>query len=453
MKEKPLKPPNIESLFRYSVLSEIIACALEGHVCPDVIERIAAQQHVDLNGAMRKISSRTLYRWHAAFEEGGIEALEPLERTGQPVALSQDLLDFFKAEKLADPRASIPELIRRAQIIGHITPGEKIVRSTVWRNFQRMGIPTDRIKTPKVRDCRRFSYPHRMDMVLSDGKHFRVGTRRLKRVAMFFVDDATRFVLEVVVGTSENTELFLRGLYLCIESYGVMISIFVDNGSGFKSLDTIAVAAKLNVHLIHGTAGYPEGHGKIERFNRTVLEQAIRQLVNNPEIDPETNALELRLRHFVRERYNKTPHASLGGATPWERFHQDSRTLRFHDNTEKLRNAFVLHQERRVSKDHVVSVDGIAYETPRGYARKRVMLYRHLLDQTVSLLHDGRLIRLAPVDVHANAKDRRAINPNDPPVPLPPPGAAQLAFDKDFSPVVDADGGVDIPKTEKGKSS
>ncbi len=40
-----------------------------------------------------------------------------------------------------------------------------------------------------------------------------------------------------------------------------MIRLFVDNGSGFIALDAIAVARKLGVHLIHGSAGYPEGQG------------------------------------------------------------------------------------------------------------------------------------------------------------------------------------------------
>lgn len=48
-------------------------------------------------------------------------------------------------------------------------------------------------------------------MVLSDGKHFRAGALRARRVAMFFLDDATRCGLHVVVGTEgESAELFLR---------------------------------------------------------------------------------------------------------------------------------------------------------------------------------------------------------------------------------------------------
>ena len=149
----------------------------------------------------------------------------------------------------------------------------------------------------------------------------------------------------------------------------------------------------------------------------------------------------MRLGHWLRETYNHTPHEALDGATPWERFHQDPQPLRFHEHTEQLRQAFVLHESRRVSQDHIVRVQGCAYETPLGLSDQEVELYRHLLEGTVSVLHEGRLVRLAPVDVHANARERRAAGREEPPTPAPPPSAAQIAFDQAYRPVVDAEGG------------
>jgi putative transposase len=433
--------PDPESLFRYSRLSLVFNHEQRGLARPEAIEQVARQRHIDLEGNERKVSARTLYRWLASFEQGGPDALMPATRQAQPRVLSQDLLDFFRDQKQADPRTSVPELIRRAGATARIASHQKLDRTTVWRALGRMEVPTHRLKSPKVRDCRRFAYPHRLDRVLCDGKHFRAGTTRRKRVALFFLDDATRFALEVVVGTSESAALFLRGLYLCILRYGLMTRLFVDNGSGFIALDAIAVARQLGVHLIHGSAGYPEGHGKIERFNRTVSEQLLRLLAGPPEIDPQTQALELRLRHFLHEGYHHTPHAALDGATPWERFHHDARALRFHEHTAQLRQAFVLHERRRVSPDPIVQVDGRAYETPLGLRGQQVELYRHLLEGTVSLLHGGRLLRLAAVDVHANARERRAGGREEPPTPALPPSAAQIAFDADYRPGVDAEGG------------
>ena len=76
----------------------------------------------------------------------------------------------------------------RASATGRITSDERIDRTTVWRALKRLGVPTRRVRSPKVRDCRRFAYPHRLDMVLCDGKHFRAGVGRRKRVALLFLD-------------------------------------------------------------------------------------------------------------------------------------------------------------------------------------------------------------------------------------------------------------------------
>ena len=75
-----------------------------------------------------------------------------------------------------------------------------------------MGLPTRQRPHKRDGDTRRWRYAERMQCVLADGKHFRAGAARLRRVALFFLDDATRYGLAVVVGTAESSALFLRGL-------------------------------------------------------------------------------------------------------------------------------------------------------------------------------------------------------------------------------------------------
>ena len=168
--------------------------------------------------------------------------------------------------------------------------------------------------------------------------------------------------LHVVVGTSENAELFLRGLYETMLSYGMMDALFVDRGPGFVATDVVEVLRKLKILYIQGTAGYPQGHGKIERFNRTVKQQVLRHFDGNPEIDPHCGALELRLAHYLRKQYNLTPHESLGQQAPGACFYDDKKPLRFAQSQHHLRQAFILHTKRRVSNDNVLSLDGVFYE-------------------------------------------------------------------------------------------
>ncbi len=109
-----------------------------------------------------------------------------------------------------------------------------------------------------------------------------------------------------------------------------------------------------------------------------------------------------------------------------------------------MRDKFELEVERKASNDHVVSFEGAAYEMPRGYAASKVTLRRRLLDDTIFFLHGDHLIQLHPVDLAGNARAKRAkdiVQRGDDLDSAPPTTAADLAFQREFNSVVDADGG------------
>jgi len=435
-----------EALFRFFVVSKVVARIRGDEPKPDAIRAVAADSHTFFDGSPRRLSERSIYRWCAAYDESGISALEPKQRHIEPLALSEEFVEFLIGENRADRSASIPELIRRAKAQGIVKHDETVHRSTVYRACKRLGLPVARRKKAKHRDSRRFAYPHRMDMVLCDGKHFRAGEDRHKRVVLFYIDDATRYVLHAVVGTSETQVLFQRGVYECIAKHGFMDACYVDHGPGFIAEDTIAVFANLEIPLIHGEVAYKEGHGKVERLNRTAKADVLRSLDGRPDVDPACRALELRLLHYTEQVYAHRPHESLEGDTPWQRFHSDTKPLRFPDDHEALRRRFEIWIRRRVATDHVVSVDSIHYEVPKGHAGRVVMLRRRLLDGTIGFLHDGKVIDLHPVDLAANARARRArTSLDEPPEAMPRKSAAELEFDRDLGRVVGDDGGLDSP--------
>jgi transposase InsO family protein len=150
-----------------------------------------------------------------------------------------------------------------------------------------------------------------MELVLSDGKHFRAGAARSRRVAFFFLDDATRLGLHVVVGTSESAALFLRGFHAVLRDYGRMGIVYLDHGPGFIANAVAEVCRRLELALIHGRSSYPEGHGKVEKFNQTVLAAVLRAYDGRADVDDDCKALEIRLTHWLRQTYNHTPHESL----------------------------------------------------------------------------------------------------------------------------------------------
>jgi putative transposase len=443
-----------EALFRFQVVSMVLARELGGEKRAAAVGAVVAAPHLTFSGSLRTVPPRTLYRWLAAYRDHGLAGLELRPRLTAAVsaALDEALVAFLRSEKTLDPRASAPELIRRARVLQIIAPDSAIDRVTVWRALRRLGLPTRRRPQKREGDMRRFAYPNRMMMLLADGKHFRAGSDRLKRVALFFIDDATRKGLHVVVGTSESTELFLRGLHELIRKVGLMVVIYLDHGAGFISDDTIIVVAQLpGAHLVHGTSGYPEGHGKVERFNRTAADTVLRSLDGAADVDPDCAALELRLAHFLGQ-YNHWPHESLDGECPAARWDADPRPLCFPEDDQKLRAAFVIREGRSVSKDHVIKYGGLEYEAPRGLGGSSVEVHRNALTGELWLVHDGRIFRLQPLDPARNARDRRE-RPKEPETPVSgeavPRTAATIAYDRDHGPVVDKDGGFVPPRRKE----
>lgn len=444
-----------EALYRFQVVSAVRTRVLGGEKLAGAVHATAKHAPVPLaGGGSRRLSVRSVYRWLRAYEEKGVAGLQSAIRgpRGVSQALPPSLLDFFLAEKGLDRYASVPELLRRARELGVIGAQDCIDRVSAWRACRRMALPLRRIPKKQESDMRRFAYPHRMMMVLADGKHFRAGIGKTRRVALFFLDDATRLGMHVVVGTAEDAPLFLRGLYAVLCRYGFFDVLFLDNGPGFIADDTAAACAKLGIHLVLGTKGYPEGHGKVERFNQTAIAQVLRGLGGVAEISDDCGALELRLGHYLHQQYNCQPHEALDGMTPLARFEADTRALRFPSSDAELRDRFVVTQTRRVSRDHIVSYQGQDYEVPRGHAGTQIEIYRRLLSEELLILHDGRRVLLAPVDLAQNATGRRA----RPAAPSPsedegsPRTAARLAFERDLGPVLDPDGGFPATSAKKG---
>jgi len=438
---------------RFAVVSRVKAKKAGGMSLSQAILRMGKCRYIDTKDKLRRVSSRTIHRWMKGFNEKNIEGLcnQPHQMKGVSRVLSEKFIEYLKEQKKEDPEASVPEIIQRALFANIISKNENISRVTVYRACLTLNLPLMQKRSVKYKDMMRFSYDHRMIMVICDGNHFRAGASRRKRVAFFFLDDASRLGLHVVVGTSETAVLFLRGLYEVIGRFGLMKIMYFDLGPGFIANDVATIAASLGISIVHGEAHYPEGRGKIERFNRTVNADLLRSLDGNPEIDPDCKALELRLQHYLKDVYNLRKHESLKPDSPFSRFSNDTKELRFPKSDQELRSFFVVKEDRKVSKDNIISVDGISYEMPSGYAWTWVSAHRRVLDGTIAVLHEGKLIDLHPVNLEENARSKREQRKKEPPPTETPPSktAATMAFDKDFSPIVGPDGNFFKDKTKK----
>ena len=435
---------------RFAVLSIVLSKQAMGLSLRHAIDETANLPFYAINGDPMRLSVRTIYRWVDAFKRVGLQGITPLTPPSKVISrvLSTSFVDFMVCEKAIDADASIPDIILRAEIKNIITKGD-VKRSTAWRAARRLNLPIFCDKRPKDEDMRRFAHPHRMVMVLCDGKHFRAGAKRRKRVVLFYIDDCSRRVLAAVVGKSETAKLFLRGFFEVIEKSGLMDGIYLDRGSGFTAKMAFTICARIGVSLIHGRARYPQGRGKIERFNQTCLNDLLRAIAQDPLADPDCKALEHRINHYISAMYNLRPHEGIGKVSPDEKWHSDTRKLVIPSDMKIVESHFIISTRRRVSRDNVVMVGATGYEMPAGYAGQRLEIYNHILENRFTVIHDGRHVTLHKVDLATNARmiRRRRVEKEQPPGPGPIKTAAQLLYDQDHKTIVTSGG--DYYETDK----
>ena len=438
------------AVLRFLVVSEVKRRRESGQAMSVAVAEAAAMvfYHPKTTESVT-FAKRTIYRLLKDCKESGIAGLENTARKQNPRAssvLSDTFVNFVCAEKTDDPYASTREIIERAKFKGVISPQAKICRTTVYRLCRRLNLPISRSLSVRDKDMRRFQHPHRMMMVLVDGKHFRAGITIAKRVVFTFLDDFSRKALACVVGSTENTQLFMRGLDKAIRRFGFASAMYLDRGPGFNNGDTASVLANLDVSLILGRARYPEAHGKIERYHLTLINDLLRSFPDNPEIDASYEALELRIQHYLDEIYNNRAHGSLEGKTPNEVFFADERKLRIIADVSSYESSFIQKHQRRVSKDNIVSLARISYEVPTGYALRYITVCHNALTGRVFIFHEGKSCTLAKVDLAANALGHRGKIAPLKPTRIIPQTAATMHYNETFKQAVDKIGNF-IPPT------
>jgi len=432
-------PDENVALLRYLVVTQVCAAMVAGAGKTAAIREVTRRPQVDLRGRLLLIGERTLWRWLAAWDEAGVDGLARAPRELQGSSLPNAFLELLEELKEGWPEIAIPEVIRIARASGVIADNEAIDRTTAWRHCRRQGLPTRRRNAVKKDRQRPWRFPNRMLCVLADGKHFRAGTKRAKRVVVFFLDNATRFILAAVVGTSESAALALRGLRTVIRRWGLLSCLYVDHG--FDNRDMVRACAALRIALILGAKAYPEGHGAVERFNRTADEQLLCGWPQNPAIDPELAALERRIEHWALEQYNHTPHEALDHDTPAQRFHADTRALKIPGSETAVNEAFVTSFDRRVTNHNCVSIDSVLWEIPIGHRGEKIDIFRNMITGTLAVQHKGERVQIQPVDLTSNAYDRNDSPPvSQPGQTGPRPTAADIAWKRDHPPLADDDG-------------
>jgi transposase InsO family protein len=431
------------ALFRFGVIAELarLEPGTEG-----LYQRIAEKAALDytIPGTDRtRVAPETIRHWLKRYRAGGFDALLPKPRAdrGRPRTIPDDVAELLITIKAQHPRLPVRAVIDHARTSGELPEDLELAPSTVHRLLAREGLMRKRPDAPTTLDRRRFAFARAGELWMSDVMHGPAvtveGRTRRKAYLIAFLDDATRVVPYAAFTLAENTHAFLPVFKQALLRRGIPQRLYVDNGANFRSHHLALVCAKLGVALIHARPYQPQGKGKLERWFRTARAQLLARLT--PDDTASLAALNRRLWAYVEGEYHRTPHRSLEGETPLERWAQSAHEVRFPDPALDLDELFLFETQRRVQKDRTVSLNGVVYEVDAALVGEKVTLRYDPAappGRPIEIWHEGHRIHDAkPLDAYANAFVRRHrpswnLQPDTPPPP-PPAGLALRRLRRD----------------------
>lgn len=361
------------ALMRYSVISPLITGLQEDYPSLDAFFRDASLKGVTApDGSVRKYAPGTIEKWYRAYKQGGFDALLPTGRSdaGKPRKLDDAIQEQIRYLKTNYPRMSAAAIYRQLQDNGSIRHGE-ISESTINRYINLLALE---LKTTTNQDMRRYERPHINEVWCGDSSvspYLKTPDgKKHKLYIIALIDDASRFITGIDIFFNDNFVNLMSVMKSAVAKYGRPKLFNFDNGSAYKNKQMELLAARIGSTLNYCRPYTPTAKAKIERWFRTMKDQWMASL----DIRDFHSLDELRgnLLAWVH-LYNNTPHASLKGKTPQERFFSEPEQIRRLPQ-EQLDKDFLLEIERRVSADSVIVIDQIEYEVDFRFAKQRIRL-------------------------------------------------------------------------------
>ena len=392
---------------RYGAIAPMIAGLDERYPSKTAFyTEISAKGLMGPDGKLHHYAPATIEKWYLDYQNHGFEGLVPKGRSdaGMSRKLDEELQERIRYFKTNYPRMSAAAIYRQLKSDGSVINGQ-ISESTVSRFVNRLQLEFR--QTPN-RDMRRYERPHINEvwcgdssvgplLTDSDGKKHRV-------YIIALIDDASRFITGIDVFYHDNFINLMSVMKSAIAKYGRPKVFNFDNGKSYKNRQMELLAARIGTTLSYCQPYTPTGKAKIERWFRTMKDQWMAAL----DMRDFHSLEELRgnLYAFVQQ-YNQSPHSSLRGLSPQDRFFSESEQIR-RLSEEDIRQNFLLELERRVSADSVIVIDQIEYEVDYRFARQRIRLrYSPDMKEIFIVEADGTLTPIRLLNKTENALIKR----------------------------------------------
>ncbi len=424
-------PPPTRALARYQVVGAYLALDPPRGQRTKARRALASRTWLGPDGEPFTVSDETIRVWVRRYRTGGLAGLENKSRARRGCqAIEPALAQTLIRMRQEVPERSLDRLIRMVEGMGLVEPGV-VCRSTLHRLLQQEGLSERPRSQSSTKDLDRFEADASNDVWQSDmlcGPWLidPSNPKKNRRAWLYaYLDDHSRLCLHgrfAFKGDSPALELVFRR---SIQRWGRCRRVYYDNGATYRSRHMQQIVAELGLNGISFTqVGRPEGHGKIEAFNRSVRSQFLSEV---PVSGITTlDQLNEAFAAWVDLDYNRVTHGETGEA-PLDRWRAGAGRIEYADE-EALRRAFLWQEKRKADKAGVFSLFGTKYQVGPDLARRRLDLRydpEHLEEVEVHV--GGRLVeRARPLQVHAH---RRPVKSKDSePSTRPEPVSNWLGF-------------------------
>lgn len=395
------------ALMRYSAISPLITGLSEDFTSDSAFCRAVSAKGITApDGSLKHYAPGTISKWYDDYRKGGFDALLPSGRNdlGKPRKLDDDLQEQIRYLKSNYPRMSASAIFRQLQDNGSISKGQ-VSESTVSRYINQLSID---MKTSNNQDMRRYERPHINEVWCGDssvGPYLKTEDGKKHRVYIIaLIDDASRFITGIDLFFHDNFINLMSVIRSAVAKFGQPQMFNFDNGSAYKNKQMELLAARIGSVVHYDQPYMPTQKAKIERWFRTMKNQwmAALDLRDFHSLDELRGNLMAYVQH-----YNQSPHSSLKGSSPMDRFFSESERIR-RLSDEEIEKDFLLEIERRVSSDSVIVIDHVEYEVEYRFAKQRIRLrYSPDMKEIFIVEADGFLTPIRLLNKQENAFVKR----------------------------------------------
>ena len=415
-------------LFRYGLISAALDTALSTKQRGRLVRAVAAGSHPGPFGSPVQVSRASLDRWIRDYRTGGFAALVPAPRRVLPVTPAH-VLELAVALKTEAPDRTAAQVAVVLAAHGGFAPSAR----TLQRHFAAAGLTRARPDGAPLAVFGRFEAERPNVRWVGDALHGPQVAGR-KAILIAFLDDHSRAVVAARWGSAENAVALRETLKVALASRGKPAQCYVDNGAMFIDAGLRRACAVLGIRLSHSQPGRPAGRGKIERFFKTVRDQFLVEIGDDPE-DPSSagtsvaslTELNSLFTAWVEQVYHQRVHTETG-MPPLARFLAAGPPVP--TPAALLTEAFRWGQWRTVTKTATLSLHGNHYEVDAALAGAKVELVFDPFDLTdIDVRHHGR-----PAGKAVPFKIGKHVHPKahaDAPPPTTPTGIDYLRLVED----------------------